>query len=764
MPLLETVATMGLMFFIFMIGLELDLQSLGKTGRKAFLIAIAGIVTPLAATTPVANLVRSTVSPGSRLGPLIIFIGTPLSISAFSVLVRIMAELRLVSTEIGKLATPSVAVNDVALWTLLAVGVALAGPKPEPLNPLWVLLCGIAFGIFMFTVVRYVMRFVVDRAVKHGKVSDMYVSFTLLGVLLSGLCTDCIGVHSLLGPFLFGLVIPKDNPFPKLIMEKIEDFISSLMLPLFFASSGLKTNLASLHGVVSIGLLLLFFATAAIGKIVGTFIVARLLGLSSRQALILGFLMNTKGLGVLIVLNIGKDLKALTDEIFAVLVLTCLLTSFLTFPIVSALCNFKGGDGLGKAGKFTDEEEASSKGGSSRDEKAAGGFSNSYKMSRILVCTDNDAQFPALVNIVEAMRGARKGAGGTSSNATLKLYTLRLTHLLFDRRTSLVRYMKLATARPASSKSSTDRSSGPSSSAIQLYFPPSRALSKVKVKPLPPIDSPNLADSLHNDILKVARSKRASLIILPYHQVDSSSSNEDAEFAATYASVVANNSTSVVGILVDSTSLGTASAIHPCFFAYSVLVLFIGGTDDRETLAVASTMADNPSVSVKVIRMVCRKEPPDEENRSNSANQSGEWNHQSELSYAASMDATKEEIADNEAILKIKQKAADCPRLACEDHHYCVGRTDGSSLTEVIQQIATTSIGDVHLYMVGRGISNARATVCLTDKDSTKEERKGNPTATFGLGIVGDTLLKAVRVCSTTGHGAANPCILVVQR
>lgn len=308
-PLLETVATMGLMFFIFMVGLELDLQALGKTGKKAFLIAMAGIAAPFAASAALASLVRSTISQGARMGPLILFIGTPLSISAFSVLVRIMAELRLLSTDIGKLAIPSAAVNDIAVWTLLAVGVAIGGPKHEPLIPLWVLLCGAGFGLVMFTLVRMFMTFIAHRAVKQGQGNDIYVCITLLCVLLAGFCTDALGVHPLLGAFLLGLVIPKDNPFPKMIVEKIEDFVTGLMLPLFFASSGLKTNLGSLHGVISLGFLVLFFATAAIGKITGTFVVARLTGLSSRRALILGFLMNTKGLAVLIVLNIGKDLK-----------------------------------------------------------------------------------------------------------------------------------------------------------------------------------------------------------------------------------------------------------------------------------------------------------------------------------------------------------------------------------------------------------------------------------------------------------------------
>ena len=148
------------------------------------------------------------------------------------------------------------------------------------------------------------------QAEERSNVGEIYVTITLLSVLLAGFCSDALGVHPLFGPFLLGLVIPKDTSFPHIIIEKIEDIVTGIFLPLFFASSGLKTNLAVLHGASSMVFLLVFIATAVFGKITATFVSARLLiGLSPRKALILSFLMNTKGLAVLIVLNIGRDLK-----------------------------------------------------------------------------------------------------------------------------------------------------------------------------------------------------------------------------------------------------------------------------------------------------------------------------------------------------------------------------------------------------------------------------------------------------------------------
>ena len=147
------------------------------------------------------------------------------------------------------------------------------------------------------------------RAKDQSNVGEIYVTITLLSVLLAGFYRDALGVP-LFGPFLFGLVIPKDTSFPHIIIEKIEDIVTGIFLPLFFASSGLKTNLVVLHGASSMLFLLMFIATTLFGKIHATLVSARLLiGLPPRQTLILSFLMNTKGLGDLIVLNIGKDMK-----------------------------------------------------------------------------------------------------------------------------------------------------------------------------------------------------------------------------------------------------------------------------------------------------------------------------------------------------------------------------------------------------------------------------------------------------------------------
>lgn len=316
-PILESVAAIGLLFFLFLVGLELDLSSIRQSGKRAFGIALAGISLPFVCGIGVAFVLRKVIDGADKVGfaQFVVFMGVALSITAFPVLARILAELKLLTTHVGQTAMAAAAFNDVAAWILLALAIALAGDgegggKKSPLVSIWVLLSGLGFVIFMMIVIRPAMQWVSRRSSGGNNVVDeAYICLTLAGVLVSGFATDLIGIHSIFGAFVFGLTIPSGGEFAERLMERIEDFVSSLLLPLYFASSGLKTDVSKIRGGRAWGLLALVISTACIGKIMGTFVVAMMFMMSTRESLALGFLMNTKGLVELIVLNIGKEKK-----------------------------------------------------------------------------------------------------------------------------------------------------------------------------------------------------------------------------------------------------------------------------------------------------------------------------------------------------------------------------------------------------------------------------------------------------------------------
>ncbi|XP_058735199.1 cation/H(+) antiporter 19-like [Vicia villosa] len=570
LTVLETVANIGLLFFLFLVGLELDMRSIRRTGTKALCIALAGISVPFVLGIGTSVVLRATISKDVNPAAFLVFMGVSLSITAFPVLARILAELKLLTTDVGRMAMSAAAVNDVAAWILLALAIALSGSNTSPLVSLWVLLCGAGFIVFVVVAVKPLFALMAKHSPEGEPVREIYICITLTVVLACSFMTDTIGIHALFGAFVAGIVVPKDGPFAGVLTEKIEDLVMSLLLPLYFVSSGLKTNVATISGGMSWLLLLLVIFTACFGKIVGTLSVSLLCKVPFREALTLGFLMNTKGLVELIVLNIGKDRKVLNDQAFAICVLMALFTTFITTPIVMAVYKpaRHGSPYMIKTVQRKDPDTE----------------------LRILACFHSTWNIPTLVNLIESSRGTRK-------RGRLCIYAMHLMEL--SERPSAITMVHKARNNGLPF---WNKKQGDNNDQMVIAFQAYGHLTSVNVRPMTAISSLN---NIHEDICSSAHQKRVAMILLPFHKhqrADGMMESLGQSFRIMNGLVLSHAPCSV-GILVDR-GLGGTSQVHASDVSYNVVVPFFGGCDDREALAYGMRMAEHPGIYLTVIKFI----------------------------------------------------------------------------------------------------------------------------------------------------------------
>lgn len=475
------------------------------------------------------------------------------------------------------------ALNDVAAWILLALAVALAdgntGGHKNPLVSVWVLLSGAAFVTFMFVIMRPAMKWVARRCgPQQGAVDEAYICLTLAGVLVSGFITDLIGIHSIFGAFVFGLAIPKSGNFAGILIERIEDFVAGLLLPLYFAASGLKTDVAKIRGAEAWGLLALVISTACAGKILGTFAVAMMFMIPVRESLTLGVLMNTKGLVELIVLNIGKEKKVLNDETFAILVLMALFTTFITTPTVMTIYRPARGIPTRTHRKLRDLTTTDG----SKDEL------------RILACVHDPRNVPSIISLIESIRSTK--------NSILKLFVMHLVKLT-ERSSSIVMVQRVRrNGFPFFNRFRRGECHDRMAEAFQGYS----QLGRVMVRPTTSISA---MSTMHEDICHVADDKRITMIILPFHvqwrdEGDGLVENVSQSWRAVNQRVLKNAPCSVAVLVDRGFGSETQNPGPNSSVARRVCIIFFGGPDDREALELGGRIADHPAVKVTVIRFV----------------------------------------------------------------------------------------------------------------------------------------------------------------
>lgn len=337
--LLGTLSQVGLIVYMFLVGTSLNAKLLKERTHAAIVTSHVSIILPF-----VMGLLLSVYlyprlsSSGVPFSHFALFLGISMSITAFPVLARILTDRRLTHTGVGAVAITCAAVDDITAWCLLA-GLILFVRASAAALPLWAVVGGsLAYvGVMVFAVRPAFAAFLAKRRREGAApLSKDLLAVILLAVLASAWVTEHLGIHALFGAFLVGAILPRDDGLPAALAEKLEDLTVVLLLPLFFALTGLKTSVSLLSGGDHWLYAAIIMAVAVTGKLGGATVASRLTGMPWRDASAVGILMNTRGLMELVVLNIGLDLGVVSPALFAMLVLMALATTFMTTPLLDA--------------------------------------------------------------------------------------------------------------------------------------------------------------------------------------------------------------------------------------------------------------------------------------------------------------------------------------------------------------------------------------------------------------------------------------------
>ena len=337
---LQFLSQIGLILFMFIIGMELDLKVLKTKAQEAIVISHASILLPFALGVGLALFMYQDFAPeGINFLSFALFIGIALSITAFPVLARIVQERGLSKTKLGMMVITCAATDDITAWCILAAVIAIV-KAGSFVSSLYTILLALAYVFFMLNVVKPFLKRIGDHySYKEGLTKPVVGVFFLM-LMGSAYCTEVIGIHALFGAFMAGVIMPDNMNFRNIFIEKVEDVSMVLLLPLFFVFTGLRTQIGLINDPYLWQITGWIIAAAVVGKFVGSALAARFVKQSWRDSLTIGALMNTRGLMELVVLNIGYDIGVLSPEIFAMMVIMALATTCMTGPAMDLIDRF----------------------------------------------------------------------------------------------------------------------------------------------------------------------------------------------------------------------------------------------------------------------------------------------------------------------------------------------------------------------------------------------------------------------------------------
>ncbi|ESW17351.1 hypothetical protein PHAVU_007G232400 [Phaseolus vulgaris] len=562
----ETFANVGIMLYVFLSGLEMNCDTILRSSRQAIIIAVASIFIPALVGAGFLALERNLAGESSIAlsAKGYVFWCTILSVTSFPVLARLLSDLKILYTRLGKDALTAAMLIDTFGWILFSL---LIPYSHEGGKPLLSAMCTLMFILFCFCVVRPIL----ERLIEHRMRSESWNSSKLLDVMIGlfvcSYITDLIGAHHVVGAFVYGLILPSGK-FADLMLEMLHDFVTAFIVPVYFASFGFRLNLEALWSQSHSVLLPLFMVfLLAIPKILSSLLVTFYYGMSSRDGVGLGLLLNTKGMMAVILISIAWDKNFLDSYSFTIMILAILFMTTAASPFINAIykpnLRFKQTQQR-TVQKLWCEAEL-----------------------RVAACVHNAHQAHGMIHILEATNATR--------NSPLHVSVLHLVELTRLGTGLLVAQMDNSNVQGGSSESQY----GSQTEFETICNAFNEFVEEYNAARFDTSGIVATYDTIHQDIYNVTEEKRANLILLPFHKELSSGDLETVN--TTFGDInqnVLQAPPCSVGILVNR-GLKSLSKV-----TMSTTVIFIGGPDDREALSIAWRMATHSATKLHVIRLL----------------------------------------------------------------------------------------------------------------------------------------------------------------
>ncbi|XP_061376590.1 cation/H(+) antiporter 15-like [Gastrolobium bilobum] len=675
----ETISYVGLVYYVFLAGLEMNLDTILQARKKATSIAIAGTIIPMAMGGGMYALVQKQFKRNAEYfsqyntTEAYLFWALIYSVTGFPILTQILADLKLIYTGLGRVALTAAMVSDFYNWVMFAMLIPFANKDRSATHSV---LSTIIFVLFCFIVIRpYLVQLIVDKT-NQNEWDNYQLFLVVMGAFVCAFVTDILGTHPVVGALVYGIMLPRGK-FTQMLIAKSEDFGAVYLAPLFFARSGIRLKMMYVMRTQGLTLVVPLLLLSFIPKILSTLIATSFFGMPSQDGVALGVLMNTKGILPLILLNVAWDKRILSVESSTFITASVLLMTLLVPLIVNAIY---------KPRKLHKQKKRRT----IQNLKAEAEL-------RVLACVHNPRHATEIVNIIEACN--------TIKMFPLRVFALQLVELTGNVTSLLTAHINQLNQQQTGEQALT-KSQEELESITNIFNAYAEENSNTRVEILSAVST---YSTIHEDIYNVAQEKQASLILLPFHKqssIEGVLEITNNAFKDINQNVMRDAPCSV-GIYVDR-GLGSFYKVN-----LRVIMIFIGGPDDHEALTIAWKMSRHEGIQLSIVRIFLRGEAVEVDTSSQV---------ESHGLLSAVLDNEKQKELDDEYISFFRLKAVnneDSITYSEKEVHF------GEDIPTILHDL--DQIG-YDLYILGQGVGrNTKVMSELMQKTESPE-----------LGVIGD--------------------------